>query len=219
MNQVEYQGRFYENAYVIDKLKDQVRPERWLKIQKIVDQRNKNLATVLENIYDRGNSSAVMRSAEAFGFYQIHHIIQGNEFKESKRVTQGADKWLVQKKWPNTLSCIQNLKQQGFKIFVTQLEGGRPIEECSFQGPVALCLGNEKEGVSPTLSECADEKVFIPMQGFVQSFNISVAAALSFQYVYLKTKEAGGPPPLSNEERQQLLAQYLLKSCKTPRLT
>lgn len=219
MSQVGYQGHLFDSAHIIKRLKDQVTPQRWLKIQSIVDKRNKHLATVLENIYDRGNSSAVMRSAEAFGFYQIHHIIQSQEFKESKRVTQGADKWLVQKMWPDTLSCVQSLKEQGFKIYVTQLEGGRPIEECSFQGPVALCLGNEKEGVSPLLSECADEKVFIPMQGFVQSFNISVAAALSFQYVYLKTNEAGGPPPLSNEERQQLLAQYLLKSCKNPRLS
>ncbi len=218
MSQVEYQGHFFECAYVIEKLKDQVTPQRWLKIQNIVDKRNKNLVTVLENIYDRGNSSAVMRSAEAFGFYQIHHIIQSQEFKESKRVTQGAEKWLVQKKWPDTLSCVESLKQRGFKIYVTQLDGGRPIDRCSFQGPVALCFGNEKDGVSPLLSESADEKVFIPMQGFVQSFNISVAAALSFQYAYLKINEAGGPPKLSNEERQQLLAQYLLKSCKTPRL-
>jgi len=218
MNQIEYQGQFYESASVIETLKSQVTPQRWLKIQSIVDRRNKNLATVLENIYDRGNSSAVMRSAEAFGFYQIHHINENQDFKESKRVTQGADKWLVQKKWPDTLSCVQSLKLQGFKIYVTQLNGGRPIQECSFQGPVALCFGNEKDGVSPLLSEWADEKVFIPMQGFVQSFNISVAAALSFQYVYLKTREAGGPPPLSGDERHQLLAQYLLKSCKNPRL-
>lgn len=217
MIEVEFEGQTYHAADVIKKLKEQVFPERFDKIQRVVNQRNKGLVTVMENIYDRGNTSAVMRSAEAFGFHLFHQIIPTDEFKESKRVTQGADKWLVQNIWQDTPSCIQSLKKQGYKILVTHLEGGRPLEQVDFSNPVALCFGNERDGASETLTELADEKVFIPMQGFVQSFNISVAAALCFQWVHHQVKNSP-QSQLTEDEKQQLLALYLYRSCRSPQL-
>lgn len=214
---IELEEKNYDCAEVVAKLKEQVTPERWQKITAIIEKRNKNTVTVMENIYNRGNTSAVMRSAEAFGFHLFHQIVTQQEFKESKRVTQGADKWLIQHNWSNTLNCIQGLKNQGYKILVTHLEGGTPIEQISFSEPVALCFGNEKEGASPELTQLADQKIYIPMAGFVQSFNISVAAALCFQYVSLKQNQLD-LPQLSDEERQYLRALYLYRSLKNPKL-
>ncbi len=215
MNGIELDGITYPCQEVIAALKEQVLPQRLKRIESVVANRNKNLVTVMENIYDRGNTSAVMRSAEAFGFHHFHHIIQIDTFKESKRVTQGADKWLVQNEWPETAPCIDELKSQGYKILVTHLEGGKPLPEIKFDRPVALCFGNERDGASPTLTEMADEKVYIPMQGFVQSFNISVAAALCFQHIYYEMARHR-LAPLSDEERQYLTALYLYRSCKNP---
>ncbi|MCB0379464.1 MAG: RNA methyltransferase [Bdellovibrionales bacterium] len=212
---IEHLGHFFHEDEIIESLKSQVTPERWQNIQNVVNHRDGSMAVVLEGIYDRGNASAVMRSAEAFGFYQIHHIELSDEFKESKRVTQGADKWLLQKKWTDTRSCIDHLKTHGFKIAVTHLEGGKPIDEVDFSTPVAICLGNEKDGASETLTKLADERVFIPMQGFVQSFNISVAAALCFQHIARKRQAYSGKS-LSDAQKQQLLARYLLRSLKNP---
>ena len=217
MRKITIENNTYSVDQVIYSLSSQVTPERLKRINGVISRRNKNLTTVMENIYDRGNTSAVMRSAEAFGFHQFHQIIEIDNFKESKRVTQGADKWLLQNKWNNTTDCIQNLKSQGYKIVVTHLEGGIPIDQISFTEPVALCFGNEKNGASSTLTKLADEKTYIPMQGFVQSFNISVAAALCFQHIH-RAQQGLSLPPLSDEERQQLLALYLYRSCKTPLL-
>ena len=156
-----------------------------------------------------------MRSAEAFGFHQFHHIQSIDQFKESKRVTQGADKWLVQNTWGTTAEGISHLKEKGFSIYVTQLEGGKPIDEVSFEKPVAICFGSERDGASKELSDLADEKVYIPMTGFVQSFNISVAAALCFQHIHRihKSLKLG---LLNEDERTYLQALYLYRSCKTP---
>ncbi len=214
---LEIDGHNYSCDDLIKTLKEQVLPQRLERIQSVIDQRSKQVVTVMENIYDRGNTSAVMRSAEAFGFFQFHHIVQSDEFKESKRVTQGADKWLIQKTWDQTDACVDALKEQGYKIYVTHLEGGTPLPEVSFDEPVALCFGNEKLGASPRLTARADEKVFIPMKGFVQSFNISVAAALAFQWADLHGGDKGWAQ-LSDEERQHLLALYLFRSCKNPKL-
>ena len=217
MNPVSFAGKEFNSTEVIEKLVPQVTEERWAKIQQVVDLRNKSLCTVMEGIYDKGNTSAVMRSAEAFGYYQFHHIELQEKFKESKRVTKGADKWLLQKKWSDTKSCIQNLKDEGFKIYVTHLENGRPIEDLDFSGPVALCFGNELKGASPELTDLADERVFLPMNGFVQSFNISVAAALCYYHIHKEHKK-GHSGQLSPAEKEQLWALYLLKSSKNPEL-
>lgn len=215
MNKIDLENKSYSTEQVIESLKEQVTPERLERIKTVISNRNKNLITVMENMYDRGNTSAVMRSAEAFGFHHFHQIIEIDTFKESKRVTQGADKWLLKKEWRDTSTCIKSLKEQGYKIVVTHLEGGKPIDEISFNEPVALCFGSEKDGASPILTELADERAYIPMQGFVQSFNISVAAALCFQHIH-KAHQELELPPLSGEERQYLLALYLHRSCKTP---
>lgn len=210
---VEIDGIEYDAEELIAKYQQQVLPQRFERLQSVIKKRNKNLVTVMENIYDRGNTSAVMRSAEAFGFHLFHQIVAIDTFKESKRVTQGADKWLLQTHWEQTKPCIQNLKEKGYKVLVTHLEGGKPIQEVDFSTPVALCFGNEKEGASETLTNLAHEKIYIPMQGFVQSFNISVAAALCFQHIQREMLQYS-LPKLSEVEEKQLLATYLHRSCE-----
>ncbi|MEM7645910.1 MAG: RNA methyltransferase [Pseudomonadota bacterium] len=217
MVQVTLDEKDYSCVEVIEKLSQQVTQERLKRVQRVIDHRNPNLVTVMENIYDRGNTSAVMRSAEAFGFHHFHQIIRGDEFKESKRVTQGADKWLIHKHWDSTETCIESLKSQGLKILVTHLDGGIPLEEVPIDGPVALCFGNERDGASAELTQLADHCVYIPMDGFVQSFNISVAAALCFQTLSRRL-QALSLTGVSDEERQYLMALYLHRSCKNPAL-
>ena len=93
---------------VIEKFSFLLTEQRLKKIERVVSQRSNSLIPVLENIYDRGNISAVMRSAEAFGFYDFHIIYSVAPFKESARVTQGADKWLNVKKGNQTETALQN---------------------------------------------------------------------------------------------------------------
>lgn len=199
-------------ADLIRVLSRQVTPERWEKIQNVVNDRVSPMSVVIENIFDRGNASAVMRSMEAFGFYKIHMIEINEKFKESQRVTKGAEKWLEIAKWKSTQSCIETLKAQGHKIYVTHLDkNALPVEEIPVSEPFALCFGNEKDGASPELIEMADETVFIPMRGFVQSFNISVAAAVACYSLLTKLKAA--PAPLiTEEEKARLTAFYLTQS-------
>jgi tRNA (guanosine-2'-O-)-methyltransferase len=54
-----------------------------------------------------------------------------------------------------------------------------PVFEIPFEERIALVFGNEKRGVNDIFVENADIRAFIPMFGFVESFNISVAAAIT----------------------------------------
>lgn len=188
--------------------------ERRQKIERVVRERNFDTAVVLESIYDRGNISAVMRTAEGLGFGNFHVIETQEKFKESQRVTQGADKWVEVQKWKSTTDCVKSLKQQGYKICVTHLDAtSRPLHEIDFSKKVALVLGNEKEGVSPEMIAAADERVIVPMTGFVQSFNISVAGALSLYHISQdRLQRLGSNASLQAEQQEILQALYYLRT-------
>lgn len=188
-------------------------PERKQKIDKVIEGRTFDVAVVLEGIYDRGNISAVMRTAEAFGFVNFHIVETQEKFKEANRVSQGADKWIEDQKWPQTKGCVQALKQEGYQICVTSLEASRPLQEIDFTKPTAFVLGNEKSGVSAEMLAAADERIIIPMSGFVQSFNISVAGAIGLYHIWQQREQRlGQSGNLTAVEKQYLRAQYYLRT-------
>jgi tRNA (guanosine-2'-O-)-methyltransferase len=190
--------------------------ERQAKILDVVSRRTCNVAAVLENIYDRGNVSAVLRSAEAHGFQRVHVIELSEKFKSSDRVTQGADKWLDVTRWKSTIECTRELKRQGYQIVATHLDKNAvPIGEIDFTIPTAIVFGNEKDGISQEMIAEADRTVIIPMHGFVQSFNISVAAAIAFYHVAQeRIRKLGKNGDLTEEEQLILRAEFSLRSSK-----
>ena len=189
-------------------------PERQKKILQVVQSRTFTVNFVLENIYDRGNASAVMRSAEALGMVQIHSIEPGSKLKESQRTTAGADKWIELTRWKSTQDCVRTLKAEGRQLIVTSLQPRSiPISEVDFTKPTSLVLGNEKDGASADMIEAADHCVILPMVGFTQSYNISVAGALCFYHIYcdrLRRKNQHGD--LTSEQQQILATHYALRT-------
>lgn len=208
-----YKEQSYSPAEILKKLSKFLTDERSLKISDVVKNRSSYFVTVLENIYDRGNISAVMRSCEAFGFYKMHLINHvSDSFKESKRVTQGADKWLDVKTWTESEECIIHLKDQGYRVLTTSLnDDSVPLDNVDFTQKTALILGNERDGVSESAKKMSDGNVLLPMYGFTQSFNISVAGALSCQ-----TAKSKNPPTVDEVERQRLCALYTLNTLSWP---
>ncbi len=188
-------------------------PERQLKINRVASERCFDISVVLESIYDRGNISAVMRTAEGLGFSNFHIIETFEKFKEANRVTQGADKWVEAKKWKSTKEFIKYAKDNNIRICVTSLEAAKPIHEIDFSSPLALVLGNEKSGASKEIMEAADERVIIPMPGFVQSFNISVAGALCLYQIYQdRLRRLGRVADVTPEQIEILKAHYALRT-------
>ena len=198
---------------IVDTIGPLLTPERLAKIERVVAGRNFSNAVVLEGIYDRGNISAVMRTAEAFGFVNFHIIETQEKFKEAKRVTQGADKWTEVQKWKTTTECVRELKKRGHKIVVTSLEASKPLDEIDWTVPTALVLGNEKDGISKEMLDLSDERVIIPMSGFVQSFNISVAGALCLYHTYLeRLARFSKVADVTHEEKEILKAHYYMRT-------
>ncbi len=183
------------------------------RIDEVVSRRNFSTAIVLEGIYDRGNISAVMRTAEGLGFANFHLIETQDKFKNAKGVSRGSDKWVEIKKWKQSSEAIKSLKAEGYQLVVTTLEGGKPIGEVDFTKPTALVLGNEKDGASREMIEAADHRIIVPMNGFVQSFNISVAGALSLYHIYQERMlKLGANADLNEEQKNILKAIYYMRT-------
>ncbi len=208
--------------YTVEQIINQIGPllteERRLRLSEVVARRTFNFVPVFENPYDLGNISAVMRSSEAFGFLEVDLVIpEQSRFKAANRVARGADKWLDVKAFRSAGECVKNLKDRGFQVYATHLEAARPIEEIDFSKPTAVVLGNEKDGVSQEMLSAVDGRFIVPMQGFTQSFNISVAAAVIFYHAWRQRSEVLGQcGDLSEEQQKQVLANYYLRCLDNP---
>lgn len=211
-------GHDLSAAEVLHLMEPYLTAERRERIRSTVERRTCNVVPVLENIYDRGNISAVLRSAEAMGCQCAHVIELGEKFKNANRVSQGADKWLDVRKWKSTLECVHELKHQGFQILATHLDArAKPIGEVDVTVPTAIVFGNEKDGISPEMIAGCDQTVIIPMHGFVQSFNISVAAAIALYHIVSdRARRLGHHSDLSEREKEILRAEFSLRSSQNP---
>lgn len=202
---------------ILANLTPRLTESRQRRIDSVIKNRTQSVIPVLENIYDRGNISAVLRTAEAMGVLNAHVIELSERFKEANRVTAGADKWLHIERWKSTVDCVRELKKRGVQILATHLdEKAKNLDACDLVRPTAIVFGNEKDGISKEMIELCDQTVILPMVGFVQSYNISVAAAISLEKIFRARSVAGHKSDLTDSQREALKAHYTLRTLDNP---
>ncbi len=208
---------------LIQHLSDFITEERLSLFQKNLEQRTNQISIVLEDIFHSQNASAVLRTADCFGIQNIHIIENRNEYNTNPNVSLGSSKWLTQtfynQQKNNTKECLQKLKDDGFRILATTPHGAKSINEIDIKkGKIALLFGAEQEGLSDTALQMADEKITIPMFGFTESYNISVAAALCMQTISSKIRERKIDWQLTEIEKDKVLLNWLRNSIKEAKL-
>ncbi|NVO30800.1 TrmH family RNA methyltransferase [Hymenobacter lapidiphilus] len=74
---------------------------------------------------------------------------------------------------------------RGIRTYAAALtERAVPYTTCDFRGPTALVMGTEADGLTPELMQACDQTIIIPMQGYIDSLNVSTATAiLTFEAV------------------------------------
>jgi tRNA (guanosine-2'-O-)-methyltransferase len=164
---------------------------------------------VLDELTDPHNGSAVLRSADAFGVQEIHVIPSQHGFLAAGRVAKGTDRWLDVIRHRDANAAADHLHERGFEIFVASAKGALTPEALCLRERVAVVFGNEHAGASPAMCAAADGTFAIPMVGFVESLNVSVAAAVTLHTI---SKSHRGN--LDEARRTALLARYLMTSVK-----
>lgn len=194
-------------ADVVRVLEPLLTEQRLARIEQVLERRTRSVVAVLDGLIDPHNIAAVLRSADAFGTQEVH-VVRGDEpFVASQRVTQGTDRWLDVVRHPDAAGCVAQLRAKGYEVYVAEMNGSARPEELAGRPRVAVIFGNEHLGVAPATRALADGTYAIPMCGFVESLNVSVAAALT---LYLATRGRAGD--LSKDDRLALKARFLMQS-------
>ena len=74
--------------------------------------------------------------------------------------------------------CQTSFREKGIKSYAAHLEGKNTYDKEDYRSGTALLIGNEGNGLSDEIAECADCYLKIPMEGKVESLNAAVSAAL-----------------------------------------
>ncbi len=177
---------------------------RMSKIVSVVACRTNTIAVLLENVTDRGNENAIARSMDALGVQNLHSVrgktveAQRKKVRFSNRTDSGARNWIMIHSWADVSTCVKYLKTQGgYKIAVAAPDAEISISELDCTQRLVLAFGNENKGVSEELTELSDTAFSLPMCGFVQSYNVSVSAAISLYHAHRQRVEQLVSPRLS----------------------
>ncbi|MCB0322590.1 MAG: RNA methyltransferase [Bdellovibrionales bacterium] len=190
-------------------------PERLERLESVLAARSDTLTVVLDRIRNAHNVSAILRSADAFGLTEVHLV--GDTFQHSRGISMGTERWMRLRGHQSPDAAIAALQADGFRIAVLrpeqQSETGPkplPVTALPFQEKLALVFGNELRGVDDRFTDAADIHAFIPMRGFVESLNVSVACAIClFCSTIAPTSPARRTPTLSEDKRRLLRDDWL----------
>ncbi len=185
---------------------------RLKKIEKTIRARQFSLRVVMENIHDPHNVSAIFRSCDAVGVPKISLLYTVESFPKISRVSSSsANKWVEYEKFNDTERCFDSLRKEGFKIYAAMLdEEAKSIYEIDWTQKCAVVVGNEHRGVSQKAAYLADELIYIPMRGMIQSLNVSVATAVILYEAQRQRANVGmyGKSELTEEEIEMLIDEW-----------
>lgn len=189
--------------------------ERMQRFREVLDNRTRHFTVVMEDVFQLHNTSAVMRSCEVFGIQDLHVIEQKFGKTIDKQIALGAEKWVDIHRYDTQQSCIDELKEKGYRIVATtpHVEASY-LEDFDITEPAALFFGTEKYGLSDEVMKQADAFIKIPMVGFTESLNISVSAAISLQDITTRLRNSSLDWKLSEKELIEKRIDWGRKSIK-----
>ncbi|MEG0830540.1 MAG: RNA methyltransferase [Anaerovoracaceae bacterium] len=135
---------------------------------------------VLDRLQDPGNIGTIIRTADAAGYRGII-TLQGTGDVYSPKVVRSAAGSIFRVPilgFSNWQEAIDLLKSENKTIITTAFNTENYYYNVDMKKDIALIIGNEGQGVSEELTEAADIKVKIPMEGTIDSLNAAVAAGV-----------------------------------------
>ncbi|MBU1218798.1 hypothetical protein KKF34_06705 [Myxococcota bacterium] len=215
---------------IIDLLSSHFSDNRIERFRKSIESRITRIHIVVEKLYDPLNGNAVIRTAEALGIHHVHFIVPNDEYDLSRKVTMGAEKWVISHHHSSSAEAMAWFKNEGIKSFGAlppenhetseNIQLGRVksmnIYDIKPDFPIALWFGNEKYGLSEDTIAQMDGAFYIPLSGLSTSLNLSVSAGISIAHFVRIYQLNQIEPDLHEDTRTDLLATYLLEDTRDP---
>lgn len=145
----------------------------------------------LDGVSDPGNLGTLIRSAVAFGFNGV--LLYGDCVEvfnpKTVRATMGALPFC--RYWEVGNECFQTLKEAGYDLISTVVQGGENLHEMKFSPKNVLVIGSEAHGVSESVQKRATRRLSIPMSGHVESLNAGVAGSVCMALMTCQAQKTG----------------------------
>jgi tRNA (guanosine-2'-O-)-methyltransferase len=154
-------------------------PERYRKLKRTLDLRQPDLTLLTEQLHKPRNIAALLRTSDAVGIHELNMVWPWDKHRQYSGTAMGSDRWVDIIRHPTMPAAIETLQGRGYRIYAAHLsDQACDYREVDYTLPCAILLGNEKHGVSEQSAGSVDRHIVIPMMGMVESFNVSVAAAI-----------------------------------------
>jgi tRNA (guanosine-2'-O-)-methyltransferase len=186
-------------------LEPYIQSNRLERISGVLGKRTANCRFLFENPANPSNVWACLRTIDSFGIQHVDLIIDSPQYqgkaalaqKRGMRTAMGSAQWLTLHNHASTKEAITELKQGGYRIYASDLNpSSRDIREMDWNthdGPICIVMGNENSGISDEMRQLADETFTLPMSGFAESFNLSVATAITLAHLSACSINGEGP--------------------------
>jgi 23S rRNA (guanosine2251-2'-O)-methyltransferase len=135
---------------------------------------------ILDGVEDPHNLGACLRVADAMG---VHAVIAPKDRAAGlnatvRKVACGAAETVPFIAVTNLARTIRELKEAGVFVVGTTMDAPSTLLNTKLEGPIALVLGAEGDGMRRLTQETCDALITIPMYGSVESLNVSVASGI-----------------------------------------
>jgi 23S rRNA (guanosine2251-2'-O)-methyltransferase len=135
---------------------------------------------VLDGVEDPRNLGACLRTADAAGVDAV--VVPKDHSAKltpaAVKTSTGAAETVPVYRAPNLARALAWIKEAGVWVVGADAEAPRSLYQTKLAPPVAMVLGGEGRGVRRLTRDLCDELVYIPMQGSVESLNVSVATGI-----------------------------------------
>ena len=170
----------YVTYPVLKKLTTDKNPESIIGVVKKIN-KNKlgNKVLILDDIQDPGNLGTIIRSSVAFNVDTI--ILSKNTVDlYNDKVLKATEGMIfnINIRKEDILNYIDELKNKDYKIYGTNVDGGKVVQDLELDGKYAIIVGNEGKGVRKEILDKCDEYFYIPMNSTCESLNVGVATSI-----------------------------------------
>ena len=142
-----------------------------------LDNRNHDLVVALENTERDFSMGTIVRSANAFG---VRHVYVIGRRQWNKRGAMMTDKYLHVHYVEGVAEFIEEMRRQERAIIaIDNIEGSSPMSQTTFPRRAVLVFGQEGPGISPEMTDAADQIVAIEQFGSTRSLNVATAATVA----------------------------------------
>ena len=223
MNRVDWKlTTLEEKQKLYSQLLKELSPNKRQLFDTKIKARTRHFSLAIEDMMKTQNASALLRTADAFGIQRIDIYDKNERFNVSAGISKGVEKWLDSNFFNSyndggIAEWVSRLKATGRKLYVTALDKNAvPLSQIDPTVSATICFGNEQEGASSEILSLADKTIYIPMKGFVESFNVSVSCGIVLHHLTLGMEEAGISRGLDDEDALNTKIKWALRTIPNP---